>query len=170
MTEGKGCGWAWCCWGVTQSQIHQAILCPIATWYGFFWDTWIRVPVHHSFLSEGHFYEGHLQIGDFHQAASAQSNTVKQKRRPTGRGVDKERHLTDMKVTLNVACMFLAVWPGGGGLEAREAEGKGPCRDMSGSDWKVEWSGNWAQQIHLNCARAINYQESKRRHTFSPSL
>lgn len=39
---------------------------------------------------------------------------------------------------------------------------------MSGSDWKLEWSGNWAQQIHQNYARAINYQEFKETHLLPP--
>lgn len=48
----------------------------------------------------------------------------------------------------------LALSPGGGGSwsqRTREESG----RDKSGSDWKLEWSGNWPQQIYLNCARAI---------------
>lgn len=76
--------------------------------------------------------------------------------RKMGRDRQTPKHLTDMEVTLNLA-MFLAVSPQGGVR----------AEDKSESEWKLEWSGNWARHIYLNCARAINYQEFKERRIYS---
>lgn len=77
--------------------------------------------------------------------------------RKIGRDRQTLKHFTDMEVTVNLA-MFLAVSRRGGGSRSERTREE-RAEDKSESEWKLEWSGNWAQQIHLNCARAINYQE-----------